>query len=82
MKRRELIEMMDEGVFLTKLAEAKIPDEDKISILKERQAWKLNRFRQGKPARNKIMTVKGRKVRVGEHFIDPLTGRLRINVGS
>lgn len=81
MKRQELVEMMDEGQFLTLLSEAKVSEEVKISIAKEHYEWQRQQILAGKPYRTAEMTVKGEIVKVGQKYIDPYSGRLRINVG-
>ena len=81
MKRQELVEMMDEGQFLTLLSEAKVSDEVKISIAKEHYEWQRQQILAGKPYRTAEITVKGEIVKVGQKYIDPYSGRLRINVG-
>ena len=81
MKRQELVEMLDEGEFLTLLSEAKISDNDKMSIAKDRREWQRTQILSGMPHRTAEITVKGIRVAVGEKFIDPYSGILRMNVG-
>ena len=81
MKRQELVEMMDEGQFLTLLSEAKVSDEVKISIAKEHYEWQRQQILAGKPYRTAEITVKGEIIKVGQRFIDPYSSRLRINMG-
>jgi len=81
MKRQELVEMLDEGEFLTKLSEAKIPEKAKLAILKDHRDWKVKQILEGKPYCTKEITVKGKKIAVGERWIDPFSGRLRVNMG-
>lgn len=81
MKRIELVEMMDEGQFLTLLSEAKIPDEDKTSIAKDHYEWQRQQILAGRPYRTREITVKGERIAVGQRFIDPYSGRERINMG-
>lgn len=81
MKRQDLVQMLDEGEFLTLLAEAKIPDESKLTILNDHSEWKRQQILSGKPYRTEVITVKGKKIAVGEIFRCPLTGRIRMNTG-
>lgn len=81
MKRQELVTMIDEGQFLTLLSEAKIPDEKKIAIAKDHHEWQRQQILAGKPYRTAEITIKGEIVKVGQRYIDPFSGRLRINMG-
>ena len=81
MKRQELVTMMDEGQFLTLLSEAKIPDDKKISIAKDHHEWQRQQILAGQPYRPAELTGKGQIVKVGQRYIDPFSGRLRINMG-
>ena len=80
-KRQDLVEMLDEGEFLTILSKAKIQSENKITIIKDRREWQRQQILAGRPHRKAEMTVDGIRIAIGERFIDPLTGRQRVNMG-
>ena len=81
MKRQQLVTMMDEGIFLTKLSEAKIPDKSKRAILKDHHEWQRKQILAGKPYRTEEITINDEIIGVGQRFIDPYSGRLRVNMG-
>lgn len=68
MKRKELISMTDEYEFRETLSRAKLSDDEKVCLIRERQEYMYS---------NGILkTAK----RIG-HYRDPLTGLIRFNVG-
>ena len=70
MKRKHLIEMRDEYEFRTVLSKAKISDEVKLSIIKERQRYLAdNHIRKNT-----------KSIPIGP-YRDPLTGLIRFNTG-
>lgn len=71
MKRQDLISMTDEYVFRSTLAKAKISDDEKISIIKDRNKYLFD---------NKIQK-KTTSIPIGP-YTDPLTGLPRFNTGS
>jgi len=68
MKRKHLIEMTDEYAFRMILSKAKISDEAKVSIIKERQRY----MSQNLISKNTKSIPKG-------PYRDPLTGAMRFN---
>jgi len=81
MNKQNLVETLDEGMFLTILASSHLPDDEIIQIIKDRKEWLMERFRQGKPIHSGVITVNGKKVQPGERWTCPLTGRQRVNMG-
>ena len=70
MKRKDLVEMRDEYEFRTVLSKAKISDEVKLSIIKERQRYLAdNHIRKNT-----------KSIPIGP-YRDPLTGLIRFNTG-
>ena len=70
MKRKDLVEMTDEYEFRTMLSKAKISDDAKVSIIKERQRYLAdNHIRKNT-----------KSIPVGP-YRDPLTGIMRFNTG-
>lgn len=70
MKRKHLVEMTDEYEFRLILSKAKISDEKKISIIKERQRYLAD---------NKVQK-NTKSIPMGP-YRDPLTGLMRFNTG-
>ena len=68
MKRKELISMTDEYEFRETLSRAKLSDEEKVDLIRERQEYMYDN--------GVLKTAK----RIG-HYRDPLTGLIRFNVG-
>ena len=71
MKRKHLIEMTDEYAFRMILSKAKISDEAKVSIIRERQAY----FAKNGIQKNTM------SIPIGP-YRDPLTGAIRFNTGK
>lgn len=70
MKRKHLVEMTDEYEFRLVLSKAKISDEEKASIIKERQRYLAdNHIRKNT-----------KSIPIGP-YRDPLTGAIRFNTG-
>ena len=70
MKRKHLVEMTDEYEFRLILSKAKISDEKKISIIKERQRYLFDNHIDKRTA----------SIPQGP-YRDPLTGLMRFNTG-
>ena len=68
MKRKELISMTDEYEFRETLSRAKLSDDEKVCLIRERQD---HMYSNG---------IHKAAKRIG-HYRDPLTGLIRFNVG-
>ncbi len=70
MKRSQIVMMDDEYLFRETLSRAKLSDEQKIDIIKERQRYLAdNHIRKNT-----------KSIPIG-HYRDPLTGMIRFNTG-